>query len=151
MQLRGAPQDGSVPVSLGELGWWFYRSGDYPTATDLLGDAVQRRPGVLELEIRLAWSQIELQRNSDALQTLSAIYEQVGTKPEKTMARAMAEWQAQLPDQALQDFGAALAGQPEWSNPQWVTALYSSRVVTAVGQMQAERERRRKGQLARSR
>jgi predicted Zn-dependent protease len=150
-ELRATTQDASAPVSLGELGWWFYLSGDYPTATNLLGDAVQRRPGVLELEVRFAWSQIELQRNSDALQTLSATYEEVGTKPEKTMARAVAEWQAQLPDQALQDFGAAITGQPEWSNAQWVTALYSSRVVTAVGQMQAERERRRKTQLAHSR
>ncbi len=149
-QFRATPQDGSSPTSLGELGWWFYRAGDYQAATDLLAEAVQQRPGDLQLGIDLAWSQIELRRNGDALQTLSVIYEQSGTRSDKVMARAMAEWQAQQPDQALRDFEAAVAGQPEWGNPQWIGPLYSPRVVTMVREIQSERDRRRKVQLAHS-
>jgi tetratricopeptide (TPR) repeat protein len=149
-QFRATPQDGSSPISLGELGWWFYRAGDYQTAADLLGEAVQQRPGDLQLEIEVAWSQIELRRNSDALQTLSLVYEQSGTRSDKVMARAMAEWQAQQPDAALRDFDAALAGQPEWGNPQWIGPLYSPRVVSMVREMKSERDRRRKVQLAHS-
>lgn len=150
-QLRSTPQDGSVPISLGELGWWFYRAGDYQSALDLLSDAVQQRPGDLRLAVDLAWTQIEVRRNSDALQSLTLIYEQNRTKPEKIMARAAAEWQAQQKDDALRDFADALAGQPEWGNPQWIGALYSPHVVSLIRDMQSEQERRRKTQLAHSR
>lgn len=147
-QFRATPQDAGSPTSLGELGWWFYRSGDYQQATELLAEAVQQRPGDLQLEVELAWTQIEFRRNSDALQTLSTVYEQNGTRPDKVMARAIAEWQAQQSDQALRDFEDALTGQPEWGNPQWIGPLYSPRVVTMVREMQSERDRRRKVQVA---
>ena len=150
-QFRATPQDASSPTFLGELGWWFYRAGDYSSATDLLSEAVQQRAGDLQLEVELAWTQIELRRNADALQTLSTVYEQNGTRSDKVMARAIAEWQAQQPDQALRDFETALAGQPEWGNPRWIGPLYASRVETMVREMQLERDRRRKAQLAHSR
>jgi predicted Zn-dependent protease len=143
-EFRNASQDARVPVELGALGWWFYRAGDYQSATNLLGDAVQQRPGDEPLGIQLAWSDIEVHRNSDALVTLSQVYEQNGTKSDKIVARAVAEWQAQQPDQALRDFDAAVAGQPEWENFKWVNALYSSRVVSSIREMQAERDRRRR-------
>ena len=150
-QARATAGDASAPVILGELGWWSYRAGDYQSAAELLSEAAQQRPGDLQLAVALAWSQIELRRNSDALQSLNMIYEQNSTKPEKVMARAAAEWQAQQQDQALRDFADALAGQPEWGNPQWIAPLYSPRVVSMVREMQSEQERRRKLQLAHSR
>jgi hypothetical protein len=60
------------------------------------------------------------------------------------MARAVAEWQAQQPDPALRDFDSAVANQPEWENPKWVTGLYSPRIVSNIREMQAERDRRRR-------
>jgi hypothetical protein len=48
----------------------------------------------------------------------------------------------------LRDLDRALAGQPEWGNPQWVKVLYSPLVAQSVQEMQAERERRRKARIA---
>ena len=59
------------------------------------------------------------------------------------MARAVTRWQAQEHDEALVDFNAALAGQPEWENSSWVKALYSPLVTQSIQEMQAERERRK--------
>ena len=136
---------------VGELGWWYYVAGDFRSAGNLLEAAVQRRPGDPTLRVHLAWIQIEAMRLSDALETLNMAYGEGSPAPELLMARCMAEWQAQQPDQALRDFEAALAGQPEWATPQWTQAFYSPKVVAGVQQMQAERERRRKPQLAHSR
>lgn len=66
-----------------------------------------------------------------------------GIEPEKAMVRAVARWQAQEKDQALVDFNAALAGEPEWENSSWVKPLCSPLVAQSIQEMQAERERRR--------
>src|SRR4029077_17239327 len=69
--------DVQAPVWKGELGWWHYLKGDYQKSLDLLSEAAQQRPGDMKLWLLLAWAQIELRRNSDALQTLNgAVYEQ---------------------------------------------------------------------------
>jgi hypothetical protein len=109
-----------------------------------LTEAVQQRPGDGTFRTWLAWVQVELRRNSDALESASTAYEDSGPRPERVMARAAAEWQAQQPDQALRDWESAVANQPEWENAHWVTALYSPRVANNVREMQAESERRRK-------
>lgn len=136
---------------MGELGWWYYLAGDLPSAGSLLDSAVERRPGDPVLRVRLAWTEIEAMRLSDALETLNTANGEGSPVPERTMARAVAEWLGQQPDQALRDFQTALDGQPEWGNSSWVEALYSPKVASSVAQMQAERERRRKLQLAHSR
>jgi predicted Zn-dependent protease len=138
-------QNGDVqaPVWKGELGWWHYRKGDYQKSLDLLSEAVQQRPGDMKLWLLLAWTQIEIRRYSDALQTLNgAVYEQK-MRPERAIIRAVAGWQAQERDQALLDFNVAVDGRPEWENSSWVQALYSPLVAQSVQEMQAERERRR--------
>jgi beta-barrel assembly-enhancing protease len=139
-----ASRDGQAPVMLAELGWWHYLAGDYQVANDLLGEAVQQRPGGQQIWLRLAWSQIEVRRFSDAIHSLdTATYEQ-HVAPERAIVRAVAEWQAQEPNLALQDFDVALRGKPEWENPAWVKAQYSPLVVQSVQEMQSERERRLK-------
>jgi hypothetical protein len=59
------------------------------------------------------------------------------------MARAVARWQAREQEEALRQFDDALARQPEWDNPRWAKPLYSPVVVEVIGEMHAERERRR--------
>jgi predicted Zn-dependent protease len=135
--------DVQAPVWKGELGWWHYLKGDYQKSLDLLSEAVQQRPGEMKLWLLLAWTQIEIRRYNDALQTLNgAVYEQK-IQPERAIIRAVARWQAQEHDQALLDFNVALDGHPEWENSSWVQALYSPRVTQSIQEMQAERERRR--------
>jgi len=140
----------NAPMRLQELGWWFYMAGDYRSAADLLGQAIQQRPRDLRLGARLSWADIELRRFSDALQVLNLAYEQGQAQPERTMARAVSLWRALQYDEALRDFESASAAQPEWTNPRWVKALYSPLVVQSIDQMSVERERRRKIQAARA-
>jgi predicted Zn-dependent protease len=136
---------------LGKLGWWFYLAGDYPTASNLLGDAVQLRPDDARVRQRLAWAWIEQHRLADALQVLgdSGAYDST-SQHEKEMARSVARWQAEEHDAALADFSAAVSGQPEWDNPAWVKALYSPTVARSTQQMQTETERRRKALAAKT-
>ena len=150
-ELTANSLDQSAPTWLGEIGWWYYMAGNYQSAADLLGQAIQQRPRDLRLGARLSWADIELRRFSDALQVLNLVYEQGSTQPERTMARAVALWRALQDDEALRDFESAIAEQPEWTNPRWVKALYSPLVSETIDQMKAERERRRhKVQAARA-
>jgi len=144
--------DVQAPVWKGELGWWHYLKGDYQKSLDLLSEAVQQRPGDMKLWLLLAWTQIEIRRYGDALQTLDgAVYEQK-VQPERAIIRAVARWQAQERDRALLDFNVAVDGQPEWENSSWVQALYSPLVAQSIQEMQDERERRRqKARVAASR
>jgi predicted Zn-dependent protease len=143
-EIRANLNNLSAPVELSDLSWWWYLVRDYPTAADLQREAVQRRPGNLPMLVRLTWIEIELRRFSDALWTINAAYEISTALPEKTMARAVALWQAQQPDNALRDFEVATSRQPEWENLRWVEALYSPLVAQSIQEMQVERERRRK-------
>jgi len=147
----GRSHDDLGPMWLGKLGWWSYLAGDYPAAANLLGDAVQQRPDEVRLALRLAWAWIEQRRLADALQILSSNSYDSVSQAEKSMARAVARWQAQERDAALGDFTAAVSGQPEWENPHWVKALYSPLVAQSVQQMQVESERRRKALAAKVR
>ena len=135
--------DVHAPVWIGELAWWHYLQGDYQQAVDLLSQAVQQRPGDLQMFLRLAWAQIEVRRYADALQELDDFVYNQQMQPARAMARAVARWQAQEPEDALRYFEIALQGQPEWNNPNWVRARYSPLVTHSIQQMQAEHDRRR--------
>lgn len=144
--------DGWAPDYLGELGWFYYLAGDYTHASQLLDEAVQQRPGDVKLWIRRAWTQIEIRRYSDAIQTVNNGYNQVSpNEKEKAMAQAVAYWQARETDNALIAYDRAIAGQPEWENAKWVRALYSPLVVHSVDEMKAERDRRKKEKIAQRR
>jgi len=149
--------DSWAPDYIGELGWWYYLGGDYARASQLLGQAAQERPGDVKMWIRRAWTEIDIRRFSDAIQTATnGVWESAGANEqrfqnERAMAQAVAFWQAKESEQALRDFDRALAGQPEWGNAKWVKALYSPLVAQSAQEMQverAERERQRKARLA---
>jgi beta-barrel assembly-enhancing protease len=144
--------EAQAPLWIGQLGWWNYWDGNYQKALDLLSEAAQQRPGDTKIGLRLAWAMIEVRRYGDALQTLEITVYQQPNDSERAMARAVTRWQAQEHDQALIDFNAALDGQPEWGNVDWVKSLYSPLVTQSIREMQAERERRRtKNKSVRSR
>jgi predicted Zn-dependent protease len=147
-QLR-ASSDARAPDYLGELAWWYYMAGDYPRAAQLLDQTVQQRPGDVKLWLRRAWVEIEVKRFSDAIQTSNngTGYEEK-LQGERAMAQAVAFWQAKESDPALVDFDRATAEQPEWTNANWVMALYSPLVAQSVQEMQAERERQKKQRMA---
>ncbi|MGB8729694.1 MAG: M48 family metalloprotease [Candidatus Sulfotelmatobacter sp.] len=128
---------------VGELGWWHYLNGDYEKSVELLSEAVQQRPGDMNLSRGLAWSLIEIRRYSDALQTLGSVSYEQQVRPGMAMIRAVAHWQAQEHDEAMRDFEIAINGQPQWENPSWVKPLYSPLVAQSVEEMKVEREQRR--------
>ena len=136
--------DGWAPDYLGELGWFYYLSGDSTRASQLLEQSAQQRPGDLTIWLRRTWTQIEIRRYSDAIQSINNGVFEPALQGERAMAQAVAFWQAKETDEALSDYDRAIAAQPEWGNQQWVKALYSPLVVQTVEQMQAERERQKK-------
>jgi tetratricopeptide (TPR) repeat protein len=140
--------DSQTPGWIGELGWWHYLNGDYQRSVELLSAAVQQRPGDLDLRIQLAWTQIEIRRYGDALQSLNGIAYEQDVHLERAIVRAVANWQAQEHDEAMHDFDIALEAQPEWENSNWVKAIYSPLVAQSIQQMRAERERRRQKMTA---
>lgn len=143
-ELRANLEEPSAPNKLSDLGGWWYMAGDYAMAAELLHEAIQRRPGNIQMLLRLAWTQIELRRFADAFQTLDSVPQENTLRPEQVMVQAVARWQAQQPDIALRDLEAAASGQPEWENLRWVKALYSPLVAQSIQEMQVELERRRK-------
>lgn len=140
--------DALAPAWLGELGWWYYLAGNYEKASELLDNAVQQRPGDLELWVRRGWSKIELRRYSDALQNSGMEWDRAEAEGELRMMEAVAFWQAQVSKDALSSYETAAATDPRWTNPAWVKALYSPLVFQSVGEMQKELERQRKLRLA---
>lgn len=133
----------AAPMWSAELAWWHYLASDYPKAAELLSAARQLRPADGTLALRLAWSQIEVRRYSDALQSLASGAYESRLDSERAMAEAVAFWQGQQHDPALLDFDRSLAECPEWGNPAWVKPLYSPLVAQSIQEMQAERERRK--------
>jgi predicted Zn-dependent protease len=133
----------SAPQWIGELAWWQYLAADYAKSVELLSAAEQLRPGDATLTLRLAWALIEVRRYHDALQILQNSAHDPSHQSEKTMARAVAYWQAELRDEAIIDFNSAVAGQPEWRNSDWVKPLYAPLVLRSVQEMQVEQERRK--------
>lgn len=126
-----------APGWLGDLGWWYYRAGQYQTAAELLNSAVQQRPGDTNFVAHLGWANIELHNYRDALSNFQA-----GSEP--LMGRAVTLWLAQRQDEALSSYAQAATERPEWTNPRWVSALYSPLVARTVANMKAEQERRSK-------
>ncbi len=130
-----------APGALLDLGWWEYLAEDYSSALNLVGDAVQQRPGNPRYTTKQGWVQIEQHTLADALQSLERSYDE-SESPERRMARAVALWQARRQDEAMINFQSAAQQQPEWENPRWVKALYSPGVLDTVQQMKSERKRR---------
>ena len=135
--------DSWAPDWLANLGWWYYRAGDFGTAQELLNDAVQQRPANARFTTELAWTQIENRKLADAIRTLTTTYDS-SDSPDRLMAKAVSLWQTGQPTAALSQFEIAIARQPQWENERWVRALYSSRVAQSIQDMQAERLRQKK-------
>ena len=132
--------DSQIAVWMAELGWWHYLAEDYPKALDLLSDADQLRPGHWDVRQRMAWTQIEMRRYSDALNSIDM--QASSGERMTTMVRAVVHWRAQEQDDALRDLASVLIEQPEWENPAWVKGLYSPAVAQDIQQMLALRKER---------
>jgi len=63
----------------------------------------------------------------------------------------VAFWLFAKKDSAVAEFDSAVSEQPEWKNPRWVQALYSTLVADTIREIQTESNRRlnlRRAQLA---
>ncbi len=145
-----AHANNAAPDSVSELGWWYYLAGQYAKAAEVLGEAVQLRPGDAAVAERLAWAEIETSRYADALEVLSGIdvlasANQYGVRTHHSdMAWAVAEWRGMQDAPAIQRFSLAIEMQPEWKNDDWVRANYSQTILETVQDLTAAHEARRK-------
>jgi beta-barrel assembly-enhancing protease len=157
-----------APSWLGDLAWWHYLAGEYPTALELIKEAIQQRPSDSHYRLARAWIEIQQRRLADAIDSLqgdwanpqqtTATYTAGNLRSypgspqsERAMALAVLNWQQQNPDGALQQFEVAIAGEPEWQNSRWVQALYSPVISESVQQMQIERDRRKRVNMVHAR
>lgn len=135
----GARAMGS-PESLGRLGWWYYRAGKYSEAASLLFEATRQRPGNPILQTDLGFAQVEQQQLEEAIRRFTAAAENI-TWNAPVMGRAIAEWQLHRSAGALKDYDIAVKNFPEWRNPDWVKAVYSTGAARSVAEMQAARRK----------
>ncbi len=143
----------SLPPELrGRFGWWYYRAGKFERAAELLEGAVQERSGDPILQTRLGWALMEQHKLEAAIQRFSSAYD--GGVPaegnrrnrvftERRIGLAVARWQSHQFDLALGEFAGASVSQPEWLNPQWVKAVYSTGVAKTIEELKAEQKKRR--------
>ena len=132
---------------IGRLGYWYYRSGDYAAADDLLGRAVEARPANSAMHAQFAWDLAEEGKLATALQQFELAQGESGV----AMGRAVTNWLAQNPGQALALFAQSTEEEPYWLNPRWVQGNSTATVMRALEQMKTEREKRRLAELARRR
>jgi tetratricopeptide (TPR) repeat protein len=124
------------PEFQGRLGWWYYRAGKYSESANLLLQTAAQRPGDLTLQSALGFDELEQHQLDDAIRRFSlAMDDDTWNSP--LMGRSVARWQARQTKEALEDFEAAAKSHPEWRDPRWVGALYSSGVAQSVAEMQA--------------
>ena len=146
---------GALPPEVaGRIGEWYYRAGNYPAALNHLTHAVQQLPGNATVNNQLGWVYIEQRDFEDALDRFrraksSAPVRAIGPGTDRLrfaqpwMGSAVAFWLARQPNEAINDFSLVVEAQPEWLNPRWTSALYTSTVAKAVVEMQAEQKKRR--------
>ncbi len=122
---------------LARLAWWYYRAGDSMKSSMLFAQAVQLRPQESRLRAARAWPEIEMRHYDTAL----TFYGGDAVGIDSTAIRAIGMWLANNHEGALREY-EALANDPSWSNRNWVKGNYSVTVVSAIDQMQQEREKR---------
>jgi predicted Zn-dependent protease len=141
------------PEFRGRLGWWYYRVGNFDRAAELLTGAVRERPADAVMAIQLGWALVEQHNLEGAIERFNLAsnrysYPESGGVGqfsrrfnERRVGLAVAEWQAQQSGRAVGEFAAASLAQPEWLNPQWVSALYSPGVAKTIEELKAEQKK----------
>ena len=131
-----------APDVFARLGWWYYRAGQYEEADRLLTLATEQRPAGSDYQVQLAWVRLDQKRYSTAIR----IFDRVGGV---AIGRAVARWQGNDVDAALNDFVAGSYSEPQWLNAKWVQALFSPTVSRSIAEMKVEQEKRELARKAR--
>lgn len=150
------------PEAIGRLGHWYYRAAQYPAAAELVGRAVQERPGDLRLQTALGWALLELRNHEAALMRFQAAPQSAvsvgglrgpadrGTvrlepwfEGEQMVGRMITLWRAANRDAAVAAFAESVEPRRAlWLNERWVTMLYSPLVARSIDEIRLEREAR---------
>ncbi len=156
-------RDLNAPDRVAWLGWWYYVAGNSDRAIEMLGSAVQQRPGNAVYLVNYGWTSIEQRRYADALNTLrnAASYatnistepseDDVALQAEISMATAVAEWLSDDQNNAIGEYHTAINREPAWANPAWFEPQYSKLVADTIAQMKSESEKRKKAEEAKAR
>jgi predicted Zn-dependent protease len=122
--------------SLARLGHWYYLAAKYDQAESSLSDAVEQLPQDRRFQVQLAWVLVEQRKFASAIERFQG-WEEGGP-----IGWAVASWQAQNRDLAVEQFTRAVTLQPSWLNPRWVRALYGPVAAQSIVELQAERMKR---------
>jgi len=148
----GSDAAANLPPELASrFGWWYYHSGNFDRAAELLQSAVRALPADPLFQTRLGWALLEQHNLEGALQRFARAYDmnvpaershRARVLAERRMGLAVAQWQSRQFDRALIIFRDAASSQPEWFNPVWVEAVYTPGVAKAIEELKAELKKR---------
>lgn len=137
-QELGALNKDYTAEMLARLAWWYYRAGNPQKSAALLEQATELSPqDSPRYRAARAWPEIEQKHYDSAL----SFYGGDAVGMEANAIRAVGMWLANNHEGALREY-EGLANDPSWSNRNWVKGNYSATVVSAIDQMQQERDRR---------
>src|SRR5208283_4053372 len=71
--LKAGPNADLPPELRGRLGWWYYRTGKFDRAAELLTGAVQEFPTDAKMQIQLGWTLVEQHNLEGAIQRFETV------------------------------------------------------------------------------
>ncbi len=135
-----------APESLARLGWWYYRANNPRAAQTFLTQMARLRPADNEILNYHGWTALELYAPTTAVGAFEEIPRDVipdaALDNGPLMGLAIAKWRAGQREPALNNFQEAVQRRPEWLNPRWVGAIYSSGVAKTVVEIGIEYQKR---------
>lgn len=130
-----------APEALGRLGWWYFRAHRLAEADAVLQKALSLRPDDAEIQNNLAW--VRLEQGKDAFGLVGGGLEPYpGVENKPAIGVVIAQWQQKKSNEALKDWPNISREEPQWLNSEWRKAIYPQHIADAVGQMEAEQQRR---------
>jgi tetratricopeptide (TPR) repeat protein len=126
-------------AALARLGYWYYLAANYEQAAQVLSEAFEQLPQDGKIQAQLGWTLVEQRKFASAIQRFG--YVRFDDRS-SNMGTAVAYWQTQQKDFAMNQFGAAASAQPAWLNQRWVRAQYGPIASQSISEMQAEKQRR---------
>jgi predicted Zn-dependent protease len=131
-----------APEHAARLGWWYYRAGKYDVADKLLRRFLSQRPGDAGLQTTLGWVELEQNAPADAIHRFETPGGDQTAATSAHAGQAIARWRLGQTDTAMASFGQLTKDAPEWTNPDWVRALYGPAAARSAGEMYSEQQRR---------
>jgi predicted Zn-dependent protease len=131
-----------APELAARLGWWYCRAGKYDAAEKVLHRFLALRPGDPELQNTLSWMELEENAPADRIRAFDVSSTDLTVAARARAGQAILLWRWKQTDTAIYSFERVTKDAPEWTNPDWVRAIYGEAVAQSTQEMYAEQQRR---------